>query len=623
MYRYITLLWNRTDRKAAKTADYITAQLHEVSPHAWRKTWSAQGIAVFDAGEHKGRMQTYRLCGDGGVVLGRLFHNDYTSQTEDLNAAESRACLKTKGQHLIDNYWGRYVAFLHDRSSGANYIMRDPSGAFPCFHTPFRGVEIYFSDMQDAANFPFLPFTVNWEYLKTNIMLPQFQKTHTGLNEVGEVLPAECVEITPFERKSRFVWDPTEISQTDVVEDPEEAAALLRSTVKNTIGALAGCYDSVVHNLGGLDSSIVLACLADAPKRPEITAINFYTKSPRGEERFYSRQVAEKFGVPLVEKELDYRKADLSKIFESNKLSNPLGFFDCIGLTGDVLALAKEKNAQALFYGVGGDNVFFQSPRNFGALDYVRSHGFGKDALRVAMEASRYGRKSLPRTFRDMLRERISPASCYDYVHNTVFAQYKIPLVNMDFVNAGGHEKFLHPLLIPDGGNPKGKYLHILSSALFSIDYYDHWDTNYYAPRLHAFLTQPVIKACLRIPIWVLTYGGVDRGLARKAFQCDLPHQIVRRFSKSTPEEYYNDIYDHNIDFLREYLLDGIMVQEGILHRDKVETALNKDDISLTVIKFQTLNLLATEAWLRGWIKRPMASSRKYGDRSVSHQSVV
>ncbi len=610
MYRYITLLWNRTDREASKAADYVVTCLNEISPHTWRKAWGAAGIAVFDSGEYKGRMQTYSLQGDRGVVLGRLFHNDYTSQTTDLDEAQSRACLQTRGQHLIDNYWGRYVAFLNDAATGTRYVIRDPSGAFPCFHTPFRGVEIYFSDMQDAANFDFLRFTVNFEYLKTNIMLPMLQKTHTGLNEVGEVLPAECVEVTPFERRSRFVWDPTKIAQTEMVEDPEEAAALLRSTVRNTIGALAGCYDRVVHNLGGLDSSIVLSCLADASKQPEIACINFFTTSPRGEERFYCRQAANQAGVPLVEMELDYRKADLGKIFESNKLANPLGFYDCIGLTGDVLALAKETQAQALFYGVGGDNVFYQPPGNLAALDYVRRHGFGRDTLKVAMEASRYGRKSLSRTFGAMLQERVSPTPCYRYVDDAIHENRKIPLVNPEFVAGGSHEQFLHPLLIPDDLSPKGKYLHILCCSLFSIEYYDHWDTDYSAERVHAYLTQPIIEACLRIPTWVMTYGGIDRGLARKAFQHDLPRDVARRISKSSPEEYYNDIYDHNTDFLRDYLLDGVMVREGILLRDKLETALRKDDLRLNIIKFQTLGYLATEAWLRGWIERPANRAR-------------
>ncbi len=605
MYRYISLVWDINNLQAKKTAQYIAAQLPQVSPHTWEKTYEADGLVTFHSGAHKGRMQTYHLQNEGGVVLGRLFRNGpdgaYTSQVDDLNEFESGKCLQSKGQHLIDSYWGRYVTFLHDLEADKKYILRDPSGAFPCFVTLYKGVEIYFSDIQDVANFTFLPFTVNYDYLKTNIMLPMYQKTHTGLNEVGEVLPAECVEITPFERKSRFTWDPVKIAERNVVDDPEEAAALLRKTVKNTIGALAGCYDSVIHNLGGLDSSIALACLADAPKRPEITCINYFTQSPRGEERFYSRQAANKAGVPLVESKLDYRKADLSKVFKSNKLVNPLGFFDCIGLTGDVLALAKKKDAQAIFYGVGGDNVFYQPHFNLGALDYVRRHGFGKNMLQVWMEASRYGRKSLVRTMRDMLRERASPASCFGYVRDEMFAEFKIPFVNPEFVGAGGHEQFLHPLLIPDDLSPKGKYLHILICAFFSIDYYDHWDADYTAERVHAYLTQPVIEACLRIPTWVLTHGGVDRGLVRKAFQHDLPRDVVRRFSKSTPGEYYRDIYKHNIGFLREVLLDGVMAREGILLRGQLERALNNEDMFLRVWHSQIFGYAGTEAWLQRW----------------------
>lgn len=607
MYRYITLLWNRTDTGAAKAADYITSKLHEASPHSWRKAWAAPGVTVFDSGEHKGRMQTYCLQDDGGVVLGKLFHKDYTSLTTDFDDTLSRACLKTRGQHLIDNYWGRYVAFLHDRGSGTNYIMRDPSGAFPCFHTPFQGVEIYFSDMQDAANFDFLPFTVNWDHLKTNIILPSLQKIHTGLNEVREVLPAECVEITPFERKSRFVWDPTEIAQTDIVEDPEEAAALLRSTVKSTIQALAGCYDTIIHNLGGLDSSIALACMAQTPDRPEIICSTNYTKSPRGEERRYSRQIAEKYGIELVEWELDYRKADISKVLTSNMLASPLGFFDCIRLIDFPETLAKERGAQALFYGVGGDNVFCRAPYNTGALDYVRCHGlFGKDILKIAMEASRYGRKSLFRTGMEMLRERFALIPCKHYWQNELFADLTFPIVNPKITIAESFEQCLHPLLIPDDRALKGKYLHIFMSALYSIDYYDHWDTNYSIEKIQTYLTQPIIETCLRIPSWVMTYGGIERGLARKSFQNDLPRDNIRRLSKSTPAAFYEELYRDNIDFVRQYLLDGELVRNNVLLRDKLEAVINETDVNLGVTKSKLLGIMATEIWLRRWMERPI-----------------
>lgn len=610
MYRYMALMWGRTDLEASRAAKFLAAKLPEVSPHQWRHAWDGAGLAIFHSGEHKGRMQTYRLQGDRGAVLGRLFRNDYTSVINDLNDFESRKCLETRGQHLIDNYWGRYVAFLNNPASGVRYVMRDPTGAFPCFYTPFRGVTIYFSDMQDTANFDFLPFTVNWDFLKVNIMLPPFQKRITGLNEVDEVLPAECVEIMPFEKKSRFVWNPTEISQTDVVENPDEASELLRSTVKNTIGALAGCYDRIIHNLGGLDSSIALACMAQAPKRPEITCITNFTRSPQGDERYYSRQVARKYGVPLVELELDSRRVSLDRLFTVNKRLNPTGIFDCISITGEELGLADEKDAQAQFTGAGGDNVFHQYPFNIGALDYVRRRGFfEKDGIRIALDASRYGRKSIVFTVREMLRERFDPAPCHSYVYTALYQSRKMPFVNPEIAGARGYERFLHPMLVPDDGNPKGKHLQILSSALFHNDYYDIWDDNYRMERIHVYFNQPIVESCLRIPIWVLTYGGVDRGLARKTFQHDLPQNVVRRFSKSTPAQFYRDILENNVGFLRDVLLDGAMVAKGILLRDRLDCALGRNALMQDLKHSAFLGYAVTEAWIKSWLDRPVVQA--------------
>lgn len=606
MYRYMALMWSRTDREAARAAKFLTAKLHEVSPHQWSLAWDGADLAIYHSGEHKGRMQTYRLQGERGAVLGQLFRNDYTSVVDDLDEFESRKCLETQGQRLIDEYWGRYVAFLNDPETGTRYVMRDPTGAFPCFHTPFRGVTIYFSDMQDAAYFDFLPFTVNWEFIKANMLLPTYQKTITGFNEVSEVLPAECVEVTLFERRSRFVWNPTEISQTDVIEDPEEAAELLKHTVKSTIGALAGCYARAILYLGGLDSSIALACMAQAPKRPEITCVTQFTKSPRGEERHYSRQVAEKYGVRLLEVELDYRKVDLDRLFTINKSPKPTGVLESLDLTDDVLEHAMQNNAQTFFSGVGGDNVFFQPPVNYGALDYVRCYGlFSSNGTRVALEAARHGRKSMFATLRDMARERIAPASCYTHVWDRVDQNRKMQLVNPEIVDGKRYERFLHPLLIPDNEDLKGKYLQILISALHYTGYYDCWDTGYYAERINAYFAQPIIEVCLRIPVWVLTYGGVDRGLARKAFWDDLPQGVARRYSKSTPAEFWRDLFKHNSNFLRDVLLDGEMVAKDILLGEKLEYALSNESQFVRLKHSEILGYAATEIWLKGWRDRP------------------
>ena len=74
--------------------------------------------------------------------------------------------------------------------------------------------------------------------------------------------------------------------------------------------------------------------------------------------------------------------------------------------------------------------------------------------------------------------------------------------------------------------------------------------------------------------------------------------------SKSTPETYYDDIYLNNVGFIREYLLDGVLVREGVLAHDKLEAALAMTSIQQQVIKFQILFYLGTEAWLRGCMEK-------------------
>ena len=40
-----------------------------------------------------------------------------------LSAFESQRILATHGRHLIDRYWGRYVAFLHDASRDSTRVV--------------------------------------------------------------------------------------------------------------------------------------------------------------------------------------------------------------------------------------------------------------------------------------------------------------------------------------------------------------------------------------------------------------------------------------------------------------------------------------------------------------------
>jgi asparagine synthase (glutamine-hydrolysing) len=122
-----------------------------------------------------------------------------------------------------------------------------------------------------------------------------------------------------------------------------------------------------------------------------------------------------------------------------------------------------------------------------------------------------------------------------------------------------------------------------------------------YALSVNPLTAQPIVEACLRIPTYVLLCGGVSRGLARKAFADVLPEPVAKRTVKGLPSAFFQQILRRNMAFVRERLIDGLLVKERILDREKLEAYLVADQPFLTVQPAQILCYLACEAWLSQW----------------------
>jgi asparagine synthase (glutamine-hydrolysing) len=120
--------------------------------------------------------------------------------------------------------------------------------------------------------------------------------------------------------------------------------------------------------------------------------------------------------------------------------------------------------------------------------------------------------------------------------------------------------------------------------------------------RTPVLMSQPVMEVCLRIPTYVWIDGGRDRSIARRAFADVLPQAIVRRTQKGLADRYNRRMLDENAVFLREMLLDGMLVKEGLLDRDKLE-AFMRPDGSLESFEYNEIlrRHLCTEVWLRRW----------------------
>jgi asparagine synthase (glutamine-hydrolysing) len=142
---------------------------------------------------------------------------------------------------------------------------------------------------------------------------------------------------------------------------------------------------------------------------------------------------------------------------------------------------------------------------------------------------------------------------------------------------------------------------------IFSIsnhaDFYDPLALPNAPERVAPLMSQPLMETCLRIPTYILNTGGRDRAIARRAFEQELPREIFSRRTKGLIDSFLMQMLKDNLTFVRELMLDGLLVKEGLLDRRRVEAVL-EDRHSMVGPEATALVAyhLSTEAWLRSWI---------------------
>ncbi len=608
MYRYLALVWNPGDERSRLAVPSIEARL-DASPARWMRVLEAPGLLVFHADRSSavaGSSDAWPLPNAAGVVLGRVFTRDIDSPQAAARVAfddrESSQIVTSGGRRLFERYWGRYVAIVRDGATGEVSVLRDPSGGFPCWLTHHAGVAIVCSDIEDCHALGLLAFTVNWNYIAGFVAHAGLQIRETALHEVSEVQPGERLRFASGSMQRSIEWNPIEIARSAPLETADEAVAALRAATIGAVHTWAAGHKGILHNLsGGLDSSIVLSCLATAPSRPELVCLNYFSTGPHEDERRYARAMAAHVGAELVEHQLDSRSVRLQELLNLRRSPRPWFYLYEIEHGRFEGELAAQHGADGLFSGAGGDGVFFQARADLAVTDYFFAHGFGSGLLRTAIDAARVSRKSIWPLLWQAVRMRMlqpewDPIAAAKPVTRTI--------VNSELIEAAKRNKgFTHPWLTPADtrGVPPGILWHIMSVAMPPA-YYSSFQRDSYPERTMPLLSQPLVELCLRIPTYVLIRSGRDRAVARRAFERDLPADIVRRQAKGRADQHVRNILDANLDFIRELLLDGVLVQRGMLNRAALELYLTRER---SPADFQYSEILqehaCTEAWLRSW----------------------
>jgi asparagine synthase (glutamine-hydrolysing) len=600
MFRYFAMLWDCANPAQAQAAQRLDQSL-STQDGGWVTALSSPGVRVLHAGARPPATQAVKLADQTGVILGTVFNrvneSDPLRPLNALSDAESRATVASGGRHLIGAYWGRYVAFVIDEKRRTTWVMRDPIGDLDCLSTSYEGVRLYFSNLSDCPWQCARELSINWRYVRATVAFFFTEARETGFNEVSRVLRGERVELTPAGERRHLLWNPATIAASEQVTDSRDAQLQLRSVTQACIDGWAACYERILLSLsGGLDSSIVAGCLRRSPARPEVTCLNYYYNPGSGsDERRFARVVANRCDYRLIESEQDphFRIDDVLTL---QRHAAPTDAALAIGVRdGDRSVVAAEKS-RARFTGFGGDQLFYQHSSQLACADHVRERGIRSSLLRLAMNTALRERNTIWAVLARALRDATRPSK------EIVLGTWDTCQLLTEEARrqASDEHLFIHPWLDDCTHLPPGKYAQVTALTSNEGMYSPcarHGDPEDVAP----LFSQPLIELCLRIPVYILSDGFMSRDLARRAFRAELPTEILERRSKGSTLDYPVLVIAQNRQFIRETLLNGLLVRERILDRKKLETALSDTPARDCGFPVEIFQCLATEAWLRQW----------------------
>jgi len=598
MYRFVAFSWNSTDLAKTVAAQRLGHLLLSTSPN-WQCVFDTAGLRVFHARQAGGACHAYVLKGDVGVILGKLFDGDLDEDRippePTFDDKESNLVIESQGRSLIHRYWGHYVAFLREFGGKRRFVLRDPTGGLPCYLTKAAGIDVILSDMEDCVGLPVTPFSVDWDHLAAFFVHSRLVTRSTGHKEVEQVHAGECIAIQDDGLLTRsFYWDPVDIYEAEAIEEPAEAREALRGVIRHCVNAWGSCYDSIVHELsGGLDSSIVAACLAKGGGDTEVLCFNFFTEMSEGDERVYAQAAAQSTGYELVETEACVSERTLESLFNPSRIATParLGFLPASELLKQ--RLVSERHAGAIFTGQGGDHLFQQGRNKHIAAEYAHRHGLWPQLFGVVADTSRLTKQSIWSVF--------SAAVSYGLLRRSFdpYTIFEAPSILTDDARASlSPDAYTHPWVENARRLPASKIKQVFDIVDCQPFYLRTCPS---AEQIHPLISQPIIERCLQIPTYVLAHRGRDRGLVREAFEADVPAKIINRRSKGGTSSYFNRMLVENAQFLRESLLDGALVCNGVLERRELEKQLSERELILGNGLTPILNAARAEKWLSTW----------------------
>lgn len=539
--------------------------------------------------------ETPRLVGAQAIILGDLYPREDKSPVRALNDADWERVITSGGRVLIERYWGNYVAFLRTptrRGGVAISVLRAPLGRLGCYWQQAGETVVVGSDPAVMVQAGLMAPRLDADAIAHHIAQPDYAPPRTCLSGLlalagGSRLTSELPRPTIDE-----LWSPWAFRQGrfDVADHDDAARRLRHSLMQSVTTQLAGREKSLLLLSGGLDSTLLAACLREGGL--DFHALNLVTEAATGDERHFARVAAQATGAELTETLRSWESVNLQLSRAAGGARPHARAFT--QATEQYAALCADRyGASVVLDGGGGDNLFFNYPTLAALVEVLKSHGPGLRFWRTSAAFSQQVETSvfsvIVRTFHRALtrdnRLRL------DRRHDYLSAKSRAAATSMP----------PHPWHDPPKSVATGKAAHVALLAPAQATAEQSVRSCGSLPWISPFICQPVVETALGLPIWCWFAPGLNRAAARLAFRDDLPPALIERRTKGTPNSFVNQLFEKHRAEVRTMLLDGRLAGMGILDLDSLRKILDDQAPARDLQFARIMELVDVEAWARSW----------------------
>jgi asparagine synthase (glutamine-hydrolysing) len=596
MAAFFAMSWTQRDPEANQQAQHILQRIGTRHDRDLDR-FDRDGFALVHLDPARRDAAILPLQGNhkstSGAIFGTLFRRQQTSSPGPVAALapiEADGIVRSEGETLISDFWGRYVAFLP--SGSGLFVMTDPSSAIPCFYCRQGKLRLAFSNLELCEFIDIRDFSPNLRFVRTLLAYDKVQTGETGLENVFELGLGQCVRMGQTADELSQVWDPRTIASKVWRPPSEEAKGALGKTIDHCVACWAhGRSDIRLQLSGGVDSALVAAALARTARPDAVEAVHIRLQSGDPSEAHHARSVANRLGLRYSEVAFSGDEP-LPPADGHPRSVRPYREFTGGTQLARSLALHGRESA-TLFTGQGGDHLFQEVRTSDGFADYLKTVGPGRNTGRELLNAARLSGRSvwsvLAATL-PLLVSRTGPPATAP----------RITRLNRAACEGLDLDALLPAWARQGGGLPPAK-----ASQVNSLLHMIHVRSGLPLPdriaMVHPLVSQPLIELCLTLPIYLLCLNGQPRGLLRAAMRDRLPDAVRLRRSKGDASRFYMQQLTSNRTRLAETLADGHLVRLGLLDKADIDAFLKDESYTLHQYGRTLFACYAIESWLRAW----------------------